>query len=130
MKAEALDAGSGTKGVADARMRGLLRVPDRPAPGAEDRVYRMFSTSMLLSAGRCLLTYVLVPVVAPIVGAVTSVGAVVGIPLGLLALFFDVRGLRNFWVVRHRWRWPITALYGCVMVLVVVLVARDIAHLA
>lgn len=126
-------------------MRRLLRVPDSPAlvgantgagtaaarratAEATERAHRLFSTSILLSATRCILGYVVFPIVSPALGAATGVGPAIGIPLGLLALVFDVRGIRRFWLANHRYRWPITALYIAVMVLVTILLVRDLVR--
>jgi len=89
----------------------------------------MFSASILISATRCLLGYVVFPVLAPALGAAAGWTPIVGIPLGFVALFFDVKGIRRFFVADHRWRWPIAALYLAVMVLVVILLVRDFAHI-
>ena len=68
------------------------------------------------------------PLAAPVLGAAGSFTPIIGIPLGLLALVFDVRGIRRFFVADHRWRWPITGLYVAVMILVIILLVRDLAH--
>jgi hypothetical protein len=62
-------------------------------------------------------------------GAAAGAGPAVGLPIGIVALIFDVRGIRRFWLANHRWRWPITALYSVVIVLVMTLVISDIVHL-
>ncbi len=110
-------------------MRRLLRIPDGPASVDEAAAHRIFSASILLSALRCLLSYIVFPIVTPLLGAAAGVGPAIGLPNGNAALVFDVRGIRRFWQANHRWRWPITALYGVVMVLVTVLVIGDIVDL-
>jgi hypothetical protein len=123
-------AGLTERSSADVAMRRLLRVPDvRPTRQANEAAHRLFSTSILLSATRCLLGYVIFPIAAPALGAAAGFTPIIGIPLGLLALVFDVRGIRRFFVADHRWRWPITGLYLAVMVLVVILLVRDFAHI-
>jgi hypothetical protein len=89
----------------------------------------MFSFSIVLSALRCLLSYVVFPIASPALGLATGVGPAIGIPIALLALFFDVIGIRRFWVNDHRWRWAMTAIYAAVMVLVSALLVGDIVHL-
>jgi len=123
-------AGLTERSSADVAMRRLLRVPDvRPTRQANEAAHRLFSTSILLSATRCLLGYVIFPIAAPALGAAAGFTPIIGIPLGLLALVFDVRGIRRFFVADHRWRWPITGLYLAVVVLVVILLVRDFAHI-
>jgi len=113
----------------DVAMRRLLRIDDLPCVKADDGAHRLFSASILLSATRCLLSYVIFPIVTPLLGAAAGVGPAVGIPIGILALVFDYRGIRRFWLADHRRRWAITVLYAAVMVLVTILVVQDVVHL-
>lgn len=113
----------------DAVMRRVLRVPDRKA-ATRDEAQRLFGTSMLISALRCLLTYIVFPIVTPLLGTATSVAPAIGLPIALVALYFDVLGIRRFWLANHRWRWPITGIYLAVMALVTALLVGDIIALA
>jgi hypothetical protein len=115
-------------GRADVIMRRLLLVPDQP-PARRRDVHRVFSTGILLSALRCLLTYVFLPIVAPLLGAATGVAPAIGLPLAVVALGFDVVGMRRFWVSNHKSRWAMSAIYLAVMGLVVALMVIDIVDL-
>ncbi len=120
---------AGARSGPDVFVRWLLRVPDvRPDARADEAAQRLFSTSILLSATRCLLGYVIFPIAAPALGAAAGWTPVIGIPLGLVALVFDVRGIRRFFVADHKWRWAITAIYVAVMVLVVILLVGDFSR--
>src|ERR1035437_1997336 len=90
-------------------MRRLLRVPEGPPSADDASAHRIFSASILLSGLRCLLGYVVLPILTPMLGAAAGAGPAVGLPIGIVALRFDVRGVRRFWLASHRWRWPITA---------------------
>jgi len=92
-------------------------------------VHRLFSTGILLSALRCLLTYVLLPIVAPLLGAAAGVAPAIGLPLAVVALGFDVAGMRRFFVANHKSRWAMSAIYLAVMGLVVALMVIDIVDL-
>lgn len=107
--------------------RWVLRVRE-PASGQE--IHNVFSSSIALSATRCLLSYIVFPVLAPWVGALPLIGPAIGLPVGAVALVFDVRAIRRFFKADHRWRWAAAALYLVVMVMVAALMARDIARLA
>ena len=115
---------------ADTAMRRLLFVPPGPSTVGEDAVHRMFSFSIVLSALRCLLSYIVFPILTPALGLATGVGPIIGIPIAVLALVFDVIGIRRFWVNDHQWRWAMTAIYAAVMILVSSLLVGDIVHLA
>jgi hypothetical protein len=115
-------------------IRRLLLVPEKQ-PSASSRAgeaaaHRMFNVSIALSGLRCLLGYVVLPVITPALGAAARVGPVIGIPIGVVALVFDVMAVRRFWVADHRWRWGISGIYVAVMAMVLVLLVRDAMHLA
>jgi hypothetical protein len=116
--------------VPDRLARRVLRVPEDGARVDQARAERLFSTSIVLSASRCLATYVVLPVISLVVQGAATVGPDVGVPLGVLALVFDVVGIRRFWLADHRWRWPVTAIYLMVMVLVVAFLVIDVSALA
>jgi hypothetical protein len=110
----------------DATMRRLLRVPTDAAPIDESETHRIFSASIFLSALRCLLSYIVLPVVLPAIGLAKGVGPAIGTPVGILALVFDYRGIRRFWLANHRQRWAFTALYAVVGTMVLALVIVDV----
>jgi hypothetical protein len=112
----------------DGTMRRLLFIPTG-ATSTDRRAQRLFSTSMLVSAVRCLLTYIVLPVLSPLIGASTGVGPAIGIPLAVVALVFDVLGIRRFFLANHRLRWPITGVYLAVICLVLALLGENIATL-
>ena len=113
---------------ADDGMRRLLRIPGDQAPIDESETHRIFSVSILLSATRCLLSYIFLPIVLPAVGLARGVGPAIGIPIGLLALFFDYLGMRRFWLADHHRKWAFSALYAVVGTMVAALVIVDLAH--
>src|ERR1700688_1778071 len=111
---------------ADQTMRRLLRVPDDRTPIDESETHRIFSASIFLSALRCLLSYIVMPVVLPAIGLARGVGPAIGIPIGILALTFDYLGIRRFWLADHRQRWAFSAIYAVVGTMVLVLLIVDI----
>jgi hypothetical protein len=112
--------------AADIAMRRLLRIPDGPA-APEGAAQRAFSTSIMVSATRCILTYVILPFVAPVLGFAAGVGPIIGIPIGIVAIVCNVLTIRRFWAADHRWRWAYTALALTVISLLLVLMAKDLA---
>jgi hypothetical protein len=118
-----------TRSRADETMRRLLRVPDNQAPIDESETHRIFSASIFLSALRCLMSYIVLPVVLPAIGLARGVGPFIGVPIGVLALTFDYLGIRRFWLADHRQRWAFTAIYAVVGTMVLALVVTDIVDL-
>ena len=115
-------------------MRRLLLVPPAPSGtgtrSSEASAHRLFNVSIVLSGLRCLLGYVVLPVVTPAIGAAARVAPVIGIPIATVALVFDVAAVRRFWAANHRWRWGITVIYVVVMSMVLALLVSDLVHVS
>lgn len=115
--------------AADVAMRRLLRIPDGHT-ATDGAAQRAFSTSVLVSAVRCVLTYLVLPFLAPALGLAAGVGPAIGIPIGVVAIGCNVMTIRRFWAADHRWRWAYTALALTVIALLLVLMVEDIVALA
>jgi hypothetical protein len=113
---------------------GVPRLTDVPDPAAqalaEERAQRTFSTSVMISAVRCTLTYVVFPFLAPILGIASGVGSTVGIISSLIGIAANALSIRRFHSARHRWRWPISAINVGVIGLLTVLLVLDLGNLA
>ena len=116
-----------TPPAAEAAVRRILCIPQGAARPTEAETSRIFTVSMAMTGVRCVFTYGIVPVMTPALGAVAAPW--IGIPLSLLALVFDVRGIRSFWRAYHPQRWLMTVLYLVVMGFVTSLLVRDLVHL-
>jgi hypothetical protein len=114
---------------ADQAMRRLLRVPEDKKPIPESDTHRIFGTSILLSATRCLLSYIVLPILLPLLGLAKGVGPIIGIPVAVLALYFDFLGIRRFWLADHHQKWLFSAVYAVVGVMVATLLIVDIVDL-
>jgi len=123
------DARSVTRSRGDMVVRSLLRIRERPAGATAASAYSAFQRSMLISAIRCTLTYVVFPFVVPAVGFATGVGPILGIVIGLVAMTCDVFTIRRFFAVDHKWRWHFSAVAMSVIGLLSVLLVQDIVHL-
>ncbi len=99
-------------------------VPETDATASED-AEQVFSQSILISATRCVLTYVIFPFAAPIVG-LAGVGPWVGVVLSLVAIYFNVYSIRRFWAADHRWKIPMSTLNVGVIILVSILLVLDL----
>lgn len=115
-------------GRGEVLVRRVLRIPDQPVMTAAE-AERSFSFALLLSATRCIVGYGILPVALPLLALAPGIEPWIDIPIGLVALGFDVRGMRRFWLADHKRRISATVLYTLVMVFVVVLLVRDVIAL-
>ena len=106
-------------------------VDEAVAADAEEQANRAFSVSMLISAVRCTLTYVVFPWVFPAIHASRNsrIGPAIGIVVGTTALLSNGFSIRRFHRSGHRYRWPVTVINASIMVLVTILVIQDLGDL-
>ncbi len=117
----------GTTSPVDLFMRRLLRLPS----GADDSqtAEKVFGASILVSTVRCLLTYVLLPLLKPVVDLSGGVGPVLGLVIGAVSAAAIVFSMRRFWAANHRWRWAYTVVGGGILVLLAVQAVGDVVAL-
>lgn len=114
---------------ADLRMRQLLRLPLDAPKASEASARSLVERSLLISMGRCLLTYIVLPFVAPVLGVGLGVAPVVGILVGTVAIVANIASVRRFWRADHRYRWHYTALASVIVVLLTWLIVADAVEL-
>jgi hypothetical protein len=118
------------RSAADRFVWRLLRIKERPAGGSENAALKAFEKSMLISATRCTLTYIVFPVVVPLLKFLQGWDGIIGIVVGAVAMVCDVFTIRRFFAVGHKWRWYFTAVAGSVICMLGFLLVQDIVNLA
>ena len=114
---------------ADLRMRRLLRLPVDAPMASEASAVQLVERSLVISMVRCLLTYIVLPFLAPIFGVAADVAPAVGLLVGVVAIVANVASVRRFWRADHRYRWHYTALAAVIIAAMVWLIAVDVADL-
>lgn len=89
----------------------------------------MFGASLLLSTVRCLLTYVVLPLLKPVVDLSGNVGPLLGLLIGGVSAVAIVFSMRRFWRADHRLRWAYTVFGGAILVLLLFGAGQDILSL-
>ena len=112
----------------DLFMRRLLRVGSID-PKATAGAHRAFRWSILVTAIRCTILYLIVPILVPVVSVAHVVAAPVSIALCIFALVNGVVSVRRFWTANHPARWKYTAFMGIVFVVLLVSIVIDITSL-
>jgi hypothetical protein len=114
---------------ADRVARRLLRLPvDGPKVslfGAQGA----FQKSIAISAIRCLITYIFLPVLRPVVDLSGGVGPILGLSLGAVSMVAIALAVRRFFAADHKWRWGYAAIGGSIFVLLVVQSVIDVRNL-
>jgi O-antigen/teichoic acid export membrane protein len=111
---------------ADRFMRRLLRVGDVVDKNAVLGARRNTTAAIVVSGIRCIITYLLIPILAPIVGLSGAASAPLTIALSVLAIYMGISGVRRFWIADHRARWAYTTFIGVVVVLLLIGIVVDV----
>lgn len=109
----------------------VLRLPTDSAAVAASRqaAQAAFQKSIVIAGARCLLTYIFLPFIAPVIGLAASVGPVLGIAVALVAMVSIVISLRRFFGSMHPRRWAYGALAGLMFVFLIVTIIIDLGQL-
>jgi hypothetical protein len=113
----------------DLRMRKLLRLPVDAPKASEASARQLVEKSLLISMTRCLLTYVVLPFIVPLIGIAADIAPFIGVVLGLVAIVANVASIRRFWRAEHKYRWHYTALATVIILAMVWLIAIDLAEI-
>jgi hypothetical protein len=116
--------------VGETLLRRVLFLPRIPRMAEERHVRPLLTFSIAISAARCLTTYVLVPVLSPVLEPTLGNSPAIAMPLSALALAFDVQLVRRLWLTNYRFRWKLTAAYAVLIAGILGLLVKDIARLA
>ena len=121
---------------ADSVMTRLLLV--KPLAPAYESAYEASATrsaenaltlSLMFSGMRCILQYVLLPFLLPVVGIAADAAVPILLLINVLAMMSIYFSLRRFWTIgyAHRWRYLVVA--AAALVLLVAFTIYDIAKL-
>ena len=84
---------------------------------------------MLISAIRCIVTYLMIPILIPIASFAGWVAAPVGMALCVVAAVNGVVSLRRFWGSDHSKRWMYTWFMAVVFLILAVALISDFVRL-
>jgi hypothetical protein len=113
---------------ADRFMRRLLRLPEgKTSTAAEAR--SAFQKSIVITACRCVVMYLVLPFVLPIVGVASGVGPAIGLAIGVLAIIAIIYSIRRFWRADHPKRWHYTVFASVIIGFLIYLSVKDIIAL-
>lgn len=115
-------------GAADRFMRRLMGVQGLDRTQGEG-AHRTFRIAVIVSGVRCLITYLLIPILVPLASFAGWVAAPVGIALCVLAVVNGVVSVRRFWKSDHAKRWMYTIFMGVVFIILGIALYSELSRL-
>lgn len=114
---------------ADRLVRRILFLPVDGPKASIFGAHGAFSTSIAISAIRCLITYVFLPILSPLLNLSGAVGPWLGLVVGAVSAVAIVFSIRRFFAADHKYRWHYAAVGLGILCLLVVQAAVDVSHL-
>jgi hypothetical protein len=112
------------RSAADRLARQLLRVDQ-----AEPRALMPLKGSLVISAVRCVITYAIIPAMAPVVTGLGGLATPLALVLSAVAMVMAVVSLRRVWLADWSRRWAYTVFIVVVLVLLAVTMVFDLRTL-
>ncbi len=87
---------------------------DEPPPAAE----RTFNLSLAISGVRCVIQYMILPFVLPLVGVAVEWAVPISLAINLIAIAAIFFSLRRFWQTNYKgkWQYLIIALFALIFI--------------
>lgn len=111
-------------GALDRLARRVLLLKD-----AEPRALMDLQGSLVISAVRCIISYVLIPLLLPVVAWAGVVATPLALALAVVAIGMSTRSLRRVWQANWTHRWLYTGFIAVVIGLLTVSIIVDVNHL-
>jgi hypothetical protein len=116
---------SPSRSPADRIARQVLRIGE-----ADHQALLSLKGSIWLSGIRCIITYAVLPALAPFVGWIGVLARPLSVLLVLAAMVLSVHSLRRVWLADWAQRWAYTAFITVVLVLLTIVLVVDVRALA
>lgn len=111
----------------DTVMMRMLHVTPQVAEDASSApAERAFGLSLAISGLRCILQYVVLPIVLPLLSIAGGFSLAIVLVLDILALTLLISSLRYFWRIQHPRRFDMLPLAGVIILLVIGSLSFDV----
>ena len=91
---------------------------------------RAFGFSLMFSAVRCILMYVVLPFVLPVVGVTLDAAVPLMMVINVVAIVSILYSVRRFWQVDYKYKWSYLPIAAVALVLLVAFIVLDLQMLA
>lgn len=103
--------------------------PETAAAATERNAERAFSLSLVFSGVRCILQYVALPFILPLVGIAGEFSVIISLTINVAAIAAILYSLRTFWRIGYKYRLQYLPVAVTALVLLVSFIVLDVATL-
>ena len=88
-----------------------------------------FSFALIFSGVRCVIMYVILPFVLPLIGIAGQFGVWIDLLINVVAIGAVIYSLRRFWTINYKRKWQYLPVALVALVLLVAFIGLDISTL-
>lgn len=107
------------------RIKKVDKLDEKEVLGA----HRAFRLALVFTAFRCIISYVAIPVLVPLISVMGVLATPISVALCLFAFVNGVVSLRRFWKTDHRGKWLYTWFIAFVFVILAVTLVHELTTL-
>jgi hypothetical protein len=93
------------------------------------RAERAFGASLIFSGVRCILQYVILPFILPLIGVAADAAVSISLVINALAIVLIFYSLRRFWQIGYRFRWQYLGVAVFALILLGAFILLDVQTL-
>jgi ABC-type iron transport system FetAB permease component len=98
---------------------------DQPPPAAE----RAFNLSLAISGVRCIIQYMILPFVLPVIGLAANWAVPISLAINLIAVAAIFFSLRRFWQTNYKGKWQYLGIALVALIFIVVFIYTDLTKI-
>ncbi|WP_240484043.1 hypothetical protein [Corynebacterium sputi] len=107
------------------RIKKVDKLDEKEVLGA----HRAFRLALVFTAVRCIISYVAIPILVPLISFMGVLATPISVALCLFAFVNGVMSLRRFWKTDHRGKWLYTWFIAFVFVILAVTLVHEFSNL-
>lgn len=107
------------------RIKKVDKLDEKEVLGA----HRAFRFALVFTAVRCIISYVAIPILVPLISFMGVLATPISVALCLFAFVNGVMSLRRFWKTDHRGKWLYTWFIAFVFVILAVTLVHEFSNL-
>jgi len=98
---------------------------DQPPPAAE----RAFNLSLAISGVRCIIQYMILPFVLPVIGLAANWAVPISLAVNLIAVAAIFFSLRRFWQTNYKGKWQYLGIALVALIFIAVFIYTDLTKI-
>jgi len=107
----------------------FVRAQEQIATESDHPAERAFSFALLFSGVRCIIMYVVLPFLLPLMGIAGNFSLAFDILINLIAITAIIYSLRRFWIVDYKRKWQYLPVALVALCLLIAFIALDVSTL-